>query len=289
MFTGSIYLADYQYEWKSDSMHYEIIENQAVPKEEMKRVRYGTELIIEKNKVIKVHEYNYGKRISEIRLIPFSYNFNKVEVKHRIPYAVQVADNSLSHLGGKIPDNFKVPKFNDEISFQYFGFISKEEFPSNILDFDLHLVAPIYDNFNELFLDYSDPLAPKIIEGEKSYFSKTFDKTNSFSVITFERTPIKFNDKDGLTNSSSMGNTGVPIWLQNPSYPKCPISGEKMEFLVSFRMADSKHQIPRKTINFKPDEGFESYFENLEFWTSGDIYIFINRKLKIVCYFIQTT
>ena len=54
-------------------------------------------------------------------------------------------------------------------------------------------------------------------------------------------------------------------------------------------MEESKEQIVIEKINFNVDEKNLSYFENLEFWISGAIYVFINPKNNTVCYFLQTT
>ena len=63
---------------------------------------------------------------------------------------------------------------------------------------------------------------------------------NSSSKVTFNKTAISFN-KGGLRYG--FGNTGVAKWIQAPFYPRCPISGEEMKFLVSFDMDENKEQI----------------------------------------------
>ena len=285
--TGNLYLVGYDTELDSSEESINYIKNQAIPKEYMGKIQYGTELIIKENKLVGAYRYNYGRRSHKVPFISFSYPFNKLEIEKNIPYEIIRGEDSKSFLGGTPPKNFKIPEFNDEIAFQYFGMLSKDDFPTDLLEFDLHLVAPIYDSFSELYLDYSDPLAPKIIEGNKSDFSRSFDEMNSNSRVTFNKTLIKF--KKGGSLRYGFGYTGTPNWIQGPFYPRCPISGEEMKFLVSFDMDESREQIKVANLNFKVNEDNLRYFENLEFWISGAIYIFISPKNKTVCYFLQTT
>lgn len=286
-FTGNIYLVGYDSKWNSSEETLNFIRHQVIPKEYMKRIQYGTELIIEKDRLVGVYDYNYGRRSSKNSFSSFSYPFNKLEIEKNTPFEIVGGQDSKSFLGGKAPPKFIIPKFNNEIAFQYFGMISKDEFPSELLEFDLHLVAPIYDSFNELYLDYSNPLAPEIIGGNEAHFSKTFDEMNSKSKVNFNKTSIEFNKGGSLRYG--YGYTGIPNWIQGPFYPRCPISGEEMKFLVSFDMDESREQIKVANLNFKVNEDNSRYFENLEFWISGAIYIFINPKNKTICYFLQTT
>ena len=285
-FTGKIYLVGYDSQWISSEKTLNFIRQQSIPEEYMKSVRYGTELIISEDKLVGVNDYNYGRRGSKKKFSSFSYPFNKLEIEKNTPYAIVSGQDSKSYLGGEAPKELEIPKINNEISFQYFGLLAKDEFPSERLKFDLHLIAPIYDSFSELYLDYSNPLKPKIIRGTESHFSKTFDEMNSSSKVTFNKTAISFN-KGGLRYG--FGNTGVAKWIQAPFYPRCPISGEEMKFLVSFDMDENKEQIAVDNLIFNVAKKNLGYFENLEFWISGAIYVFINPNNNTVCYFLQTT
>lgn len=148
-------------------------------------------------------------------------------------------------------------------------------------------IAPIYDSFTQLYLDYSDPLVPRIINGEAVRFSRTFDEMDASSTVTFTKTPLAFEKGGSLTYG--YGYTGVPNWIQGPVYPKCPYSGEDMIFLASFDMEESRDQIAVEGLNFQVENDHARYFNKLAFWISGAIYIFINPKTNVVCYFLQTT
>ena len=152
-YTGNIYLVGYDSEWNSSDETLSFIRHQSIPKEYMKNIQYGTELTIKGDNLVGVHAYNYGRRSSKKKFSSFSYPFGKLEVEKNTPYQIVSGRDTKSFLGGEAPTDFEMPKFNNEIGFQYFGKISNDEFPSDFLKFDLHLIAPIYDSFSELYLD----------------------------------------------------------------------------------------------------------------------------------------
>lgn len=41
--------------------------------------------------------------------------------------------------------------------------------------------------------------------------------------------------------------------------------------------------------NVEPEEGMEGYFQKLNFWCDGNIYIYIEPTTKTICYTMQNT
>ncbi len=285
-YTGSIYLVGFML-GASGISEQEYIENQALPKDLMKQIQYGTEVIIQNDKVVGVYEYNYGRRYAKEEHKPFKLKTSKIDLTNNTLYTIKKSLNSESHLGGKKPDHVILPYLNDKIYFQYFGNLNKDEFPNKLLNFDLHLIAPIYDSFDKIYLDYSNEISPKVLNPESLNISRTFEVTNSNSEIIYTKSPIKF--EKGGSIRYSIGNIGVPSWIQNAEYPICPKNGDKMKFLIAFDLCESKEEINLQYTSFKRDEDSERYFKNLDFWGCGSIYIFINPKTKVVCYFLQNT
>ncbi|MBK6497101.1 MAG: hypothetical protein IPG00_02600 [Saprospiraceae bacterium] len=70
------------------------------------------------------------------------------------------------------------------------------------------------------------------MNSESVNISRTFEVTNSNSEIIYKKSPIKF--EKGGSIRYSIGNTGVPSWIQNAEYPICPKNGDKMKFLIAF-------------------------------------------------------
>jgi hypothetical protein len=265
----------------------EYIENQSISKELMKNIQYGTEIIVDNDKVVEVYEYNYGRRIDKVAHIPCMINSSRIDLEKNSLFTIRKSEKAESYLGGKKPDHVILPYLNDEIYFQYFGKLNKDEFPNKLLSFDLHLIAPIYDSFDKIYLDYSNELSPKVLNSESLNISRTFEVVNSNSEIIYQKSPIKF--EKGGSIRYSIGNTGVPSWIQNAEYPICPKTEDKMTFLIAFDMCESKEEINLEYTSFKRDEDSERYFKNLDFWGCGSVYIFINPKTKVVCYFLQNT
>jgi hypothetical protein len=285
-YTGSIYLAQSSLKYISVT-YQDLIEYQALSKECMNDIPSGIEIIVKDDKAIEAFAYGYGRRYTKEELKPFNINTSKIDLIKNTLHTIKKSDNTESYLGGKKPEQIILPFLNNEIYFQYFGKLIKNEFPNNLLNFDLHLIAPIYDSFDKIYLDYSNEMAPKVINSKDLKISRTFNETNSNSEIVFTKTPIKFERGGSLR--FAMGNTGVPSWIQHPEYPKCPISGDKMKFLTAFDLTESREQVPLETKNFEIEGYSKKYFENLNFWISGAIYVFINPKTKVVCYLLQTT
>mgnify|MGYP001187694924 CR=1 FL=1 len=286
-YTGSIYLVGFML-GASGIPEQEYIENQALPKDLMKQIQYGTEVIVEKDNVIEVYDYNYGRRSSKKNEHkPFKLKTSRIDLLNNTLYTIKKSLNSESYLGGKKPDEVILPFLNDEIYFQYFGKLNKDEFPNKLLNFDLHLIAPIYDSFDKIYLDYSNETSPKVLNPNSLNISKTFDETNSKTEIIYEKSPIKY--EKGGSIRYSLGNTGVPSWIQNAEYPICPKNGDKMKFLIAFDLCENREEINLEYTSFERDEDSERYFKNLDFWGCGSIYIFINPKTKVICYFLQNT
>ena len=286
-FTGSIYLAGYETKWEPSEEFSDFVKYQALPKDYMKNVPYGTELLIENNQVTHIYEYNYGRRASKESFAPFKIKYSGINTENNIPFSIEKTSVSNSFLGGSKPSGLMIPNINSDIAFQYFGTLSAKDFPNKILNFDLHLVAPIYDSFDALFMDYSNPIEPKIINPEASHFSRTFEEMNSDSKVVYEKTPIKY--VKGGNFRYHMGNTGVPSWIQRPYYPINPKNGKKMIFLAAFDTTESREQIDVQEINFEVKDDYKRYFQKLDFWSTGSIYIFIDPTTRTVCYFLQTT
>ncbi len=285
-YTGSMYLVGYSLGMSGIS-YQEYIENQSISKELMKNIQYGTEIIVENDTVVEVFDYNYGRRYDKVAHKPFIINSSKIDLEKNSLFTIKKTEKAESYLGGKKPEQVILPYLSDEIYFQYFGKLNKDEFPSKLLNFDLHLIAPIYDSFDKIYLDYTNEISPKVLNSNSLYISRTFDETNSKSEIIYEKSPIKY--EKGGSIRYSLGNTGVPSWIQNAEYPICPKNGDKMKFLIAFDLCESKEEINLEYTSFKRDEDSERYFKNLDFWGCGSIYIFINPKTKVVCYFLQNT
>ncbi len=200
-------------------------------------------------------------------------------------------ENGLHQLGGGIPDNFKIPENQFFGSFQYLGFISNTDQHFKWLPFPLHLICPIFTDFDYIFLDYENPNEPKLIYPTNSaaittaYDELTKDSYVIYNDASFSLAPFAGIDEDNEFDVVAIA--GKPHWTQSAESPICPKSKMKMEFVCQLM---SNGPITAKEKNFKgASEYYEKLFNELNFWCDGDLKIFFEPKSKVACYFIQNT
>ncbi|KFC21884.1 hypothetical protein [Epilithonimonas lactis] len=200
-------------------------------------------------------------------------------------------ENGLHKLGGKFPSNFIIPK-NDFLSgFQYVGFINKGDNYFDWIPFDIHLICPIYLDIENVFLDYSNPFAPIIIEPKNtSEITSAFDDLEKNSIVEFQETKLSIREFEGITDDNEfdiLGVAGKANFLQHEDIPICPKSGKKMRFLCQFLTFNN---IATEFTNVEcEDKYMQQYFEHMNFWCDGSLYVFIEPESKTLCYYIQNT
>lgn len=203
---------------------------------------------------------------------------------HKI-YNFEFKDDGIHQLGGEFPVNFQVPTIKTKLPFQYLGFIDNQDTTFSWLPFRLHLICPIYLNFDKLYIDYSDPNRPKILNEEeiKNADTNYEDLSVDFEIV-FNK--YKFNTVSVDYLPYEIGHTGVPKWLQNSEIPNCPKTNKTMMFLCQLH----GNQVETKLINSTPkNEWNKQDYEKMSFWGDGELYIFFDPTSKIACYFIQNS
>ena len=83
-----------------------------------------------------------------------------------------------------------------------------------------------------------------------------------------------------------LGFSDVPNWIQDPDIPVCPKSNRIMMFVCQLQ-GDG---VTTKHSNVVAhDEWYEQYYNKLNFWGDGDLYVFFEPTSKVACYIIQNT
>ncbi|MGX9987486.1 hypothetical protein [Soonwooa purpurea] len=196
-------------------------------------------------------------------------------------------ENGKHQIGGEIPNDFKIPENEFLGNFQYLGFINNEDPLFSWLPFKVNLIHPIYTDEYFVYLDYENTNAPKIIEPkDTSSSTSAFDEVTKDSRIIFEAVKVKTELKEEIDEYESIGLCGEPEWLQEAKIPVCPKSGKQMRFLCQL---GSFGKIKSTFSNVIPEDGMEIYFEELNFWCDGNIYIYIEPTSKTMCYTMQNT
>jgi hypothetical protein len=280
-----IYLAGWEAEFNGDKQCQKFLETQVIDKETANTIWSSIDLVFKNGKLIKAYNIEEGnKSVRKLNPNEIGFDFQKLKVNQI--YNLTYATNSESYLGGEIPKEFNIPKFEFNAPFQYLGKFSKSEEAFNWLPFDLHIAAPIYLNFDKLFIDYSDPLKPKVLNIEElKQTDNSYDDLKQDSEIVFEKV---FITTEKAKDFGGMGHTLVPNWIQYPSIPSCPKSKKTMKLLC--QLTYDGIEVKTKRTNVQPkDEWYKQYFEKMNFWGDGDLYIFFEPESKIMCFIIQHT
>ena len=280
-----IYLAGWEAEFNGDEQCQKFLETQIIDKETANTIWSSIDLVFSNGKLVKAYNIEEGDK-TERKLKPSEIGFEFIKLKVNQIYNLKQVTNSESYLGGEIPKEFNIPKFEFNAPFQYLGKFSKSEEAFNWLPFDLHIAAPIYLNFDKLFIDYTDPLNPKVLNIEElKQTDNSYDDLKPDSEIVFEKV---FITSEKATDFGGIVHTSVPNWIQYPDIPTCPKSKKTMKLLC--QLTYDGIDIKTKRTNVQPkDEWYKPYFEKMNFWGDGDLYIFFEPESKTMCFIIQHT
>lgn len=281
--TKSIFLAGWEVHLNGDQQCENFIATQITSKAIVETLNSGVELVFENDKLLKAFDYEEGnKKERELKVDEVGLEFKEF-AENKILQLVEDEDG-LHQLGGEIPNDFQLPENNCIVPFQYLGFIDNQDKNLTWLPFKLNLTCPIYLNIGNLFLDYSIPNKPTIINREEVENADTSYEVdlNQTSEIVFNEMRFSFVEDEEF---SGIGHSGLPNWIQYPDIPMCPKSGKRMKFLCQLNGG-----VTAKRTNVEPkDEWYRHYYEELNFWGDGDLFVFFEPTSKVACYFIQNT
>ncbi len=281
-----IYLAGWEVELNGDEQCQKFLETQVIDKETAHNIWSSMDLVFKDGNLIKVYTFEEGlKSEKELEESEASFEFQEL-VPNQI-YSLNQVAKSESYLGGETPTEFNIPKFEFTAPFQYLGKFSKNDEAFHWLPFDVHIAAPIYLNFDKLFIDYSNPLQPKVLDIEQlKQTGSSFDILHSDSEIVFDKVYVTTKKEIDFVG---MGHTGVPNWIQYPDIPTCPKSSKTMKFLCQLKY-DGVDDIKTIRTTVTPEnEWSKEEFEHMNFWGDGDLFIFFEPSSKIMCFIIQNT
>jgi len=205
--------------------------------------------------------------------------------------ALILDSNGKHQLGGKAPEQFVYPENNTVTPYVYLGWLTNQDPNISWVPFErLHLIAPIYSNMGIIYLDYSNPLQPSLLNPKKDkIIDSEYNGIKPTDHIEFKAYGASLDNYtlNLMYNGQILGITGAPSFIQNDVIPKCPISGNEMKFLIQL---ESNNAIEMLSTNTSlEDNEMNRYFEKLNFWGDGMLYIFMEPSTKVVAYFIQNT
>lgn len=199
--------------------------------------------------------------------------------------------NGLHQFGGDIPNDFKVPENEFLGGLQYLGYINDKDKEFEWLSTKLHLVSPIFTDFDYILVDYESPLQPKLMYPTNSGdITSAYDEITKESYIIYDKANFSLRPFKGLNANNDfdvIAIAGKPYWTQKSSAPVCPKSGKTMRFVCQLL---SNSPIKAKEKNFSSDRPYyEELFTELNFWCDGDLKVFFEPTSRVACYFIQNT
>lgn len=200
-------------------------------------------------------------------------------------------DKGLHQFGGDIPSDFKFPENEFLGGFQYLGYINNVDKYFDWLPFPLHLICPIFTDFDYIFLDYENLNKPKLIyPTDTGAITSAYDELTKDSYVIYNNESFSLQPFDGVNDDNEfdvIAIAGKPHWTQSSEVPTSPKSNKKMQFVCQIM---SNGPITAKEKNFRSDDDYyENLFTELNFWCDGDLKVFFDPTSKIACYFIQNT
>lgn len=278
----TIYLLGWEVKLNGDRRCYDFLKTQRTSKTNTKKFYPSLELLFKDNKLVRAYELDEGERQEknledeEIGLEYEDFPINPI-------LKFEDDQNGIHQLGGKKPNDVAFPENNCKVPFQYLGFISNQDENLKWLPTKIHLMCPIFLNIDKVYLDHSNPKQPVLINrNELEQVMTEYDELNENSIIEYKERKFNFIPSDEIDLPMS---GGVPSWIQYPDIPHCPKSGKTMKFLC--QITDGVDTLNSNVI--PKNEFCKRYFDTLNFWCDGEIFIFVEPEEKTVCYLIQNT
>mgnify|MGYP001626680375 FL=1 len=102
------------------------------------------------------------------------------------------------------------------------------------LPFDINLICPIFLDIDKVWVDYSNPNQPLVINKEEIDTTSTAYKSlKKDSFIKYNTTHFRMDYTEEFPYV--FGHAGIPEWIQYPDIPRCPKTKETMKFLCQLK------------------------------------------------------
>jgi len=195
-------------------------------------------------------------------------------------------------IGGECPKYFEMPKSECNTQFNYLGCLDCQ-IEESLIWTELkyfHMIFPIISDLEIIFLDYTNPNKPELLNLNQVLNNSTQnDYLSNSDKIVFKETRVSYKKMklDYLVISQTVGNIGSPTWVQNELIPRCPKTSKPMKFLVSLQ-SNGYVEVLSSTVKTN-DEFMNNYINSFNFGGDGRLFIFYSPESKTAAYFIQNT
>lgn len=194
--------------------------------------------------------------------------------------------NGPHQIGGKPAEDFHWPSLESS-PMVYLGCLKKADAVLKELDFDLHMVCPIFiDLQHAVFFDYTNPVHPLLIrENVASNFEQLFDDIPPAGYIEYQSMNFRLDTSKAPAQDAvypgEIGHTGLPNWIQDEAWPLCPLSGRKMKFLFQLGDIDESKCVAGQEYLAK------EYIQPYLHFGHGYLYLFYEPESKVLAYINQ--
>ena len=241
-----------------------------------KKVQGALEFQINGNRVDKVFQCDEEGRelIAEDVYLPV-----ESWEEHQVFYLMK-EKGGMHRLGGEKPEDLILPFHeNMKTPFYYLGTIDGT-YPSfqwmGLSQLDI--VFPLYECSFGVFLDYTNPKHPQIINPDT--FTDDWDTGDIPKDITFTETRFNYSNNIKKLTDKVLYDLddylicGIPLWYQEPEIPRCPKTGEVMRFVCTINSDES--------IDASTKENIEIPDDHLNFGDNGHLFVFYHPESKVL-------
>jgi hypothetical protein len=279
-----LYLAGYEVDFNKTEEARRFLETHVVDREGfefLRKVNAALELKENIDGSITCFEHSVGrcvKKMADNICLP------EVELKEHKLFFLMKSASGRHIIGGQKPTDLEFPHHPKlKTSFQYIGCIDgSDPYFQWIKTPMLHILFTMYECNNGIYLDWSEPNHPRVLNPDTFDPAWWIDGTEGYDVV-FEATrycSAPEVEQKAFENMGTPDNVlvcGVPIWIQYPEIPVCPKTNETMKFVCSVNSDKEIRVIPEKRDKNLPFAG-----EYLCFGDWGKLYVFYHPVSKIM-------
>lgn len=210
--------------------------------EVFKNVQTALKMEIEEKKAVKIYEYALDVNNEPLEeLVAENFALPLTEWEDHNLFFLEKNTQGRHVIGGKKPEDLIIPNHEAlKTNFQYIGSIDcAEPFLSWLGMNKLHIVYPPYEcNYHGIYLDYSDPYRPEILNPETfddSWYAPGKEQIGDVEFIETRFAVTEEADIKRMLDKDDLWFCGVPLWLQSAEVPLCPKTNEIMRFVCTIR------------------------------------------------------
>lgn len=282
----SRFIAGWEIDFENPDELKKILVTQGIDKkgfEFFRKVQTATEIVIKNKQIVKAIQHSEDSKEVERIKIPLPID----DWIDRELFFLVRDPNGLHNIGGDCPPDFILPQHDDlNTSFIYVGSIATTDERFGWINLPrLDLAYPIYECNSGVYLDYSDPKRPVVLNPETFDDSWFDESTKGTEKVRFNEQKFSVSHDIELSSYDESADEillcGVPLWYQAPEIPTCPKTGEVMSYVCTLNSNNS--------LGLKDSMGIENlpFGDYLIFGDHGSLYVFYHPESKVLYLNIQ--